>query len=210
MTNLPATLSTLETQIIELTEKLAPVTEDHASKSVRSLLAAGLALPSTMQAAKAPEIYAYALSGVPGYGVRKATEKIIRGEYEINRGFIPTPPEFAAIARLESKVIRDDLVRALDKKRTLEDNAAPREKTDPKQLERIRALHIGFKEFHAASKVAPALPKEPMDAERAEYWSKIAALKDAPSISEEQQAFRRKINADLDEVRPDDAGRAVA
>lgn len=38
---------------------------------------------------------------------------------------------------------------------------------------------------------------EPMTPEKAEYWRKINALKDAPEITAEQQAFRRKIEMEL-------------
>lgn len=51
---------------------------------------------------------------------------------------------------------------------------------------------------------------EPMTQEKAEYWSKIGDLKDAPNVTAEQMGFRRKIEADLEDVKPDDAGREVA
>src|ERR1044072_7560574 len=141
MTNLPATLSTLATQISSLTEKLGPVSEDHVARSIQSLLNAGLSLPSGMKVDAAPEIYAFALAGVPAIGVQKPTAGVIRGEYDINKGFVPKPPEFAAIARLETKVIRDELVRLREKEQTLADVAKHREKTSEEQKERIRQLH---------------------------------------------------------------------
>jgi hypothetical protein len=51
---------------------------------------------------------------------------------------------------------------------------------------------------------------DPMTPEKAEYWSKIGDLKDAPSVTAEQMGFRRKIEADLKGIKPDDAGRAAA
>lgn len=206
MTNLPAVLSTLETQIGALTEKLAPATEDHISKAVRSLLAAGLALPSGMKVEKAPEIYAYALAGIPAFGVQKATGCIIRGEYEINRGFVPTPPEFAAMARLESKSVREDLMRLREKQATLQEAATPREKTDEQQMARIRKLYAEFKAAHAESKVTDRFRQqiEEMTPEQAQYWETISAMRDAPSISEEQMAFRRKIGKEIEASKPDE------
>jgi len=203
MNNLPAVLSTLETEIGALTEKLAPATEDHVSKAVRSLLAAGLALPSGMKAEKAPEIYAYALAGIPAFGIQKATACIIRGEYNINRGFVPTPPEFAAMARLETKTIREDLMRLREKQATLQDAAKPREKSNPEQLERIRQMHAQFKVAHAESKVTDRFRQqvEEMTPEQAEYWEKINALRDASELSEEQRAFRRKIGKAIDALQ---------
>ena len=86
MTNLPAVISTLNQQIGELTEKLRPVSEDHVSKAIRSLLAAGLALPSGMDVSKAPEIYAYALSGVPVIGAGGMLVGMVT-EFDLLRGF---------------------------------------------------------------------------------------------------------------------------
>jgi hypothetical protein len=199
MTNLPATLSTLATQISSLTEKLAPVSEDHVARSIRSLLAAGLSLPSGMTVEAAPEIYAFALAGVPAIGVQKATAGVIRGEYDINKGFVPKPPEFAAIARLETKAIRDDLVRLREKAATLQEVAKPREKTSEEQMERIRQLHAQIKAAHAESKAGERFNPIPADMtpEQLAYWEQIQAIKDAPTITEEQRAMRRKIASSM-------------
>lgn len=203
MTNLPAVISTLNQQIGELTEKLRPVSEDHVSKAIRSLLAAGLALPSGMDVSKAPEIYSYALSGVPVFGVQKATSGIIRGEYDINRGFVPTPPEFAAISRLEAKTVREDLARLREKHSTLEESTKPKEKSDPAQLQRIREIYASFKAAHVALKVERTVPTEPMTDERAAYWHAISELRDAPEVSAEQTAFRRKIAGEIETTTHD-------
>ncbi|MEZ2131884.1 MULTISPECIES: hypothetical protein [unclassified Sinorhizobium] len=197
MTTLPAALSTLNRQIGALSEQLRPATEDQVARSVRSLLAAGLALPSAMQAGKAPEIYAFALAGVAAHGLRRATEKIIRGEYEINRAFVPTPPEFAALARSEARAVREDIARLRERKAMLEEAGRPRAKTDEGQLDRIRAL---YRQFSAANSQAKAFerhrpPQEALTPEEAAYWAGIADLSDAPTISAEQAAFRRRVAA---------------
>jgi hypothetical protein len=147
----------------------------------------------------APEIYAFALAGVPAFGVQKATAGVIRGEYDINKGFVPKPPEFAAIARLETKNIRDDLVRLREKEATLAEAAKPREKTSEEQKERIRRLHAQFKAAHAESKVGERFNPIPADMtpEQLEYWAQIQAIRDAPTITEEQRAMRRKVAASM-------------
>lgn len=173
----------MDRQIGELTDKLAPVTEDHVSKAIRSLLAAGLALPSGMDPEKAPDVYGFALSGVSVCGVQKATAKIIRGEYEINRAFVPTPPEFAALARKESLVVRSDLNRLQLSKESLID-AKPREKTDEQQMAKIRELTRRFKQQNPSAERRYLAPiSEPMTPEQEEYWAKIASLPPAGQSS---------------------------
>lgn len=49
-----------------------------------------------------------------------------------------------------------------------------------------------------------------LDAEKAEYWSRIQGLKDAKEISDEQAAFRRKIASELDAVAPKEEERGAA
>lgn len=184
-------------QIGELTEKLAPVTEDHVAKGIRSLLAAGLALPSGMQADRAPEIFAYALSGSPAFGVQKAVSKIIRGEYDINRGFVPTPPELAAMARAEARILREDKLRLMDKLETIEVTQRQPEPRNEAMLARIHALRERARKIHAEHRVGAEAFPEPLSAESAEYYQKIMALRDAPRVTAEQAAMRRKVQRDL-------------
>lgn len=191
MTNLPATISSLNREIGALTEKLAPITEDQVSKGIRSLLSAGLSLPSGMQADKAPEIYEFALAGVPATGVQRAITKIIRGEYDINRAFIPSPPELAAMARAETRSLRDDKIRLLERKKALED-AAP-EPVSEEGRARIRGLLAKFRSQHAAKKAIALAPETPMTEEQADYYRKIMALKDAAGVGPEQRAYRSVI-----------------
>lgn len=174
----------MDQQIGELADQLEPVTDDHVSKSIRSLLAAGLALPSGMDPDKAPDIFGFALAGVSSCGVQKATTRIIRGEYEINRAFVPTPPEFAALARKEALAIRADLNRLQLTKESMLD-ARPHEKTDAAQMAKIRDLVSRFKQQNPAAERCYAAPvKEPMTQEQEEYWAKIAALPPAGGQNE--------------------------
>lgn len=191
MTNLPAALSTLNEQITALTERLAPAQDTHVTEAIRSLLSAGLSLPGNMDASKAPEIYAYALSKVSATGVRKAVAKLVRGEYELkNRAFIPTPPEFADLARRETRELVDDLARlkahreAITFQPTVHDEGA---------RARVRQLLKNFRAENEAVKSRNIELMEPMSDERAAYWRSIMALKDAETVTEEQKQFRRRI-----------------
>ncbi|MCZ3377443.1 hypothetical protein [Rhizobium sp. AG207R] len=132
---------------------------------------------------KAPDVYGFALAGVSACGVQKATTKIIRGEYEINRAFVPTPPEFAALARKEALAVRSDLNRLQLSKESIID-AQPREKTDAAQMAKIRDLVSRFKQQNPAAerRYAPSAV-EPMTPEQEEYWAKIAALPPAGASS---------------------------
>lgn len=150
MTTLPATRSTLQTEITALTERLKPATKDHIADAISSLLAAGLAIPSAMDPEKAPAVYAFALENIPSFALRRAVTKLVRGEYEnVHRSFLPSAPELAALARGEAKTIADDLYR---KKATL-DALTPvvHEPKSPESIERVRALVAGFTKTHDVS-----------------------------------------------------------
>lgn len=199
--NLPVALSTLTREISVLTEKLQPINDDQAGVAFRRLLMTGLSLPASMDAAKAPAIYAFALRNVSAEGLTRAVEKVIRGEYDsINRAFMPTPPELAALARGEERVLVNDMVRLKEKREAL--IAKPVEKDrSPEVMARVRALRQKAKqELQASSQTGPV--SEPLTDEKAEYWAKINALKDAGNVSAEQRAFRGKITADLQAHEP--------
>lgn len=201
MTNLPATLSTLNQEISALTEKLAPAATDHVKESISSLIRAGLLFPSSIKAEDAPMVYGFALTNISTHGLRHAVTKLIRGEYEyINRAFIPLPPELAAMARAETRLIVEDLSR-LKARRAAMVPPEP-EKRDEAMIARVRALRMQHKEQHAARKAVATIPQEPMTDEKAEYYRRIMSLRDAPDITAEQAAYRRKIAGDMpDEER---------
>lgn len=210
MTNLPATLSTLNAQISAITERLAPAQDEHVAEAIRSLLAAGLSLPGNMNIDKAPDVYAFALSKVSATGVRKAVAKLVRGEYDLkNRAFIPTPPEFADLARRETRELVDDLSRL-----KLHRESITFEPTvhDDETKARVRKLLKNFRGETDAAKSKNADATEPMSDERAEYWRSIMALKDAETVTEEQKQFRRRIEkrvADT-ELTPEQNDRSAA
>ncbi len=191
MTNLPATLSTLNAQISALTERLAPAQDTHVTEAIRSLLSAGLSLPGNMDAAKAPEVYAFALSKVSATGVRKAVAKLVRGEYDLkNRAFIPTPPEFADLARRETRELVDDLSRLKMHRESITFEPTVH---DDETKARVRQLLKNFRAETDAARSKNAEITEPLSDERAEYWRSIMALKDAETVTEEQKQFRRRI-----------------
>lgn len=206
MTNLPATLSTLKQDIGALTDKLAPARPDFIAECLDKLKSGGMMVPKGIAPADFVREYTIALGGVPGYGLAVAVTKLKRGEYpDVKPDFMPLPAMLAAIARLETKAIRDDLVRLREKEATLAEVAKPREKTSEEQKERIRQLHAQFKAAHAESKVGDRfnpIPTEMTD-EQLEYWSKIQAIKDADTITEEQRAMRRKIASSIASAQGD-------
>jgi hypothetical protein len=200
MTNLPATLSTLKQEIGALTDKLAPARPDFIAECIDKLKAGGMMVPKTIAATEFVREYTMALGGVPSYGLAVAVAKLKRGEYpDVKPDFMPLPAMLAAIARLETKNIRDDLVRLREKEATLAEAAKPREKTSEEQKERIRQLHAQFKAAHAESKVGERFNPIPADMtpEQLAYWEQIQAIRDAPTITEEQRAMRRKIASSM-------------
>ena len=202
MNNLPATvqLSTLSREIGALTEQLQPAEKDSIAKYLLSMRKAGMALPVGMSPSDLEAVYGYALSEVPSHGLKRAVEKIIKGEYEIERGFIPRPPELAAMARAEARVVREDLARLREKEttiRSLEEDKRDRPNEDAKA--RIRSILQQFRSDNENRKAKERgfVSHEPMSEEKAAHWLKIQALPDAKEITAEQQAFRRRIEMEL-------------
>lgn len=166
-----------------------------------------MALPNGMKAEDLETIYGYALSDVPAAGLKRAVEKIIKGEYPIKHGFMPLPPELAAMARAEAKTIRDDLVRLREKEASIREmNTAP-EPVSEESRQRVRSMLQQFKADHEAQKASQRgnVEPEPMADDKAEYWRKIEAMKDATNLDAEHMAFRRKIEMEMPEPRKDAA-----
>lgn len=202
MSNLPAQISTLSREIGVLTEKLAPAGSDAIARYLLSMRKAGMAIPAGMKPDDLEPTYGYALADVPAYGLHRAVEKLLKGEYEIERGFIPRPPELAAMARSEAKVIRDDLARLRGRERTLKELSEKPHEADEASKARVKALLANFRKSHADAKAKErGHPVHvPMSPEQAEYWSKISALPDAETISAENHEQRRKIGNELAEL----------
>ena len=190
MTNALTTLSTLEQQITAVSGRLRPAGDDAVAKALRSLQAAGLGLPAGIEPKGVGMIYTYALGGLSHDALNIAVKKIIRGEYNINRAFIPTPPELAAIVRAEAKVITDDLVRLKATAEAMRP-AEPAKVSEEgkarirKMLEEYRASHRLAKEAERGNVVPEVTP------EKIAMLSRIMALPDAKEITAEQMANRR-------------------
>lgn len=149
MTNLPATRSTLQSEISAITEKLAPCGDEEVGRCLASLMDAGMMIPASIQAADKVEEYRIALKGIPIHGLRTVFVKLKRGEYELdNRSFIPLPAEMAAMAHAECRSLRDDRARANERLRTIDENRRlpPRAPTpllkDLRVTQRIRAEEL--------------------------------------------------------------------
>ncbi len=196
MTNLPATQSTLETQITELSEQLKPCGPTSVAKALLSLANAGLSLPRGIKADKQDTVYAYALDGIPQHGLKRAVEKLIKGEFERkDYGSIPKPPELAKLAREEAATLQASLrtvkerVRQIDELRTFQ---AGRQRSELQQ-ERIQAR---VAEVRTMNLKVPNLEK--IDGEKSEYFRRIMAFNDAPNVSEEHKIFRSRVAQEIE------------
>ncbi len=119
------------------------------------------------------------------------------GEFDKFRGFMPTPSEFAEIVRNEQRSISEDLARARAKMEALTPEPVVEKSAEARA--RVRALREAFLAEHKADleRRHPAAVPEVFDEDRAEYFSRIMALKDAPVITAEQTAERNKRAAQI-------------
>lgn len=209
--NLPATqqLSTLSREISVLNDQLVSARDDEIAQAIGFLIDAGLAYPSTIDIGKAIPIYCYALSGVPAFGLKRAVERLIKGEVTgVPLGLIPRPPEMAALARLEVRHLVDQRARSIETKRTLEENEQSQQEQrasrTPEAIARVKTMRENFKLQQAEMKNAAggSVDHEP-DEERAEHWAKINALPDASIVTAEQKAFRRRVKSIMSTPKPE-------
>lgn len=204
MTTALATSSTLAAQITVVTDRLAPVAEDAIAKALRSLQAAGLGLPSSVNPKDMNKVYSYALHGLSHEALMVAVRKLVRGEYDIDRrAFIPTPPELAAMVRAETRVITDDLVRLKQKAEAigLQSKPSTTEGTasDPKARERVQVLLGRFRAAVAASKAQDRryVADDSVSPEMADMWAKIMDLPDAKEVGIDQVHYRNSVREKL-------------
>ncbi len=198
MTNAVVTQSTLETQIGELSEQLKPCGPTSVAKALLSLANAGLSLPRGIKADKQDTVYAYALDGIPQHGLRRAVEKLIRGEFERkNYGSIPTPPEMAKYAREEAAPIYSALRNAKERVKQIEEIRtfkAGRQRSETEQ-ERITARVAAARAMNIKAEVL-----EDVTTEKAAYLRQIATLRDRKDISEDQKVFQRRVAQEIERV----------
>lgn len=163
-----------------------------------------MSIPSGMKPEDLEPVYTYALSDVPAYGLRRAVEKIIKGEYAIKYGFIPLPPELAAMARAEARVIREDLRRLCEKHDTLATIANSKvQEPDKEAIARVAKMRREFLQWHHDEKIANGkmMAPQPMSEERIAMLERIASLPDAKTITAEQQAYRRRVSAEIEKAK---------
>jgi hypothetical protein len=155
MTNLPAPQSTSQTEISARTERLPTATNADVSDAIRSLLAAGMVLPSSIDPQQAPAVYAFALAGIPAPALKRTVAKLIRGEYEgVNPDYIPRTAQLASLARAEARTMANDLAREKLKAASI---APPKpEKKSPEAIARVRALIAGVRGRHDVSALCSA------------------------------------------------------
>lgn len=113
--NLP---STLNRQLIEVTDQLQAASPDAVASAILKMHRAGLAYPPGIDEKRAGDIYAFACQRVAIEALKRATMAVIQGVVpNISRDFIPTPPSFAAIVRSEAAKLwneRDRIMVTLD------------------------------------------------------------------------------------------------
>lgn len=148
MTNLPATLSTLEREITALTDDLAPASAETIAACIDAMKRAGMTVPVGIPPNEIVTEYGIALRSVPKIGLKDAMRRIRQGEYtDMDYSFMPRPAELAKRARAEAARYREDLVR---KRETYQALTAPIARKDPAMIERVRRLVDGFKHGSAA------------------------------------------------------------
>lgn len=182
-------------QIGALTDQLQPVTDETIAKALRMMMGVGLSLPATIDPANAVDAYAIALEGIGREGVERAAKRVIRGEYDIHKGFVPTAPEFAALARKEARTIGDDLARLRESQATLEDASRPREPSNPAMIARIKEMNRNFQHQHQASKdrTDRSGAHAPIDDERRARLEKILAAPERPDVRPEEIKFANEM-----------------
>jgi hypothetical protein len=182
----------LDTQITAAQKRLEKGGDEDISKLLKSLTSAGFSLANGINLNAAVDVYKYALDGLSAHAMTIVTRKLIRGEYEDTRPFIPSPPEFATLVRREMSYLQADVADLKLRKDSIAsaNESRTREKTEEEKA-RVREM---IAKFHAESQANDALATdEPIDEERAEYWRKIMELKDAPEKNEDFTGFRNQI-----------------
>lgn len=207
MTNLPTTqnsrLSILTQEIGDLQSKLARATDDAVMARVLFLTRSGLKFPAELDAARAPQIYAFALKGCSLEALKIVCERIVQGRVETIRSFMPTAPELAALVRAEGAVIASDLARASATLDAIQANAQQPPVVDEAARRRVVAKLQDFRMNHKQRKQEEnAGGKIVLDHERAERMKAIMAMPDAVEPTQEVLAYRRLIEHALPDAAP--------
>ena len=122
-----------------MNDMLAPASVETVASRLLSLKGSGLEFPPGIDPQRAGEIYAFAMRGVSGEGLKRACIRIIQGDVaDIGFQFIPTPPRLAVLARAETDVIRRDRERIVLALESMAPQRGPEPSEESKA--RVRAM----------------------------------------------------------------------
>lgn len=134
--------------------------------------------------------------------VSRVVDKFIRGEVSGQSfEFPPKPPMFSKALKAEpyapeeQEAKRKEIRRSLNVGHRFIEASGDIEKPTPEQKERVAKLLASFKQQTEINRGDDrgASQHQTMTPQRAEYWRKIAAIKDAKEVTEEHLANRRRV-----------------
>jgi hypothetical protein len=196
-------ISTIESEIVEITAKLRPADDASIGRILGGLLEFGFVVSESMPSENFKQKYIFSLNGVSEHALKIVAAKLARGEYpEIVNNFLPIPAEFAKLARAEERVLREDRTRLRIKLES--GRIQPEEKRSPERQERIREMVANAR--RATTVMRGAAPEPAIDGERAEYIKRIMAIRDRDGITAEEQTRRRKPAADIERYERENGG----
>lgn len=132
-------LSTLEAKITAATDLLKPASDDAIASALIKLAGAGLPFPTGIEPSNAARVYQFALRGVSLEALKRTVMRIVQGDVERAREFIPTPPALAALVKAEGRELwmdRERLLLTADSLRAGEQ----REPASEESKSRVRAM----------------------------------------------------------------------
>lgn len=199
---------TLAEKISDAESKLIAASPDAIAARLLGLKNSGLSFPPGLDPARAPEIYAHAMKGMPLEALKRASVRILRGEVpNISRDFIPTPPNFAAIARKEAVLLFEDYGRlklAADSMRP-----APRRDPSPEEKSRVRQMVEQVKAEAEAIKLAEQGPPKTEAELNRMFRNKVPPPPEVPhggKWSDEEWYAQQKENENGEEKNSGNAG----
>lgn len=104
---------TLAEKISAANDKLRPASDDAIASAIIKLAGAGLAFPAGIEPSGAARVYQFALRGVSLEALKRSVMRIVQGEIESVRNFIPTPPALASIVKAEARELWADRERLM-------------------------------------------------------------------------------------------------
>lgn len=106
----------------------------------------GQSFPASLDPDKGVALYFAACKDIPTIAVRRAASRFHAGAVEGFRGdFIPTPAQFAQVARYEARVMSADVARIRLSHEAIKGVADMRRKKDPASVARVRDMVATFK-----------------------------------------------------------------